>query len=91
MKVEVADQVRNFVRSLAPIPRGKVRAAIRGLEKERGDIKALEGPLDGYFRLRIGTYRVVFRYHVAGNTRIIRCDFAEKRSIVYEAYQQLTK
>jgi len=86
MTVEVTDQVRDFVRSLPPAPRSKVRAALRKLEQERGDIKALEGPLDNYFRLRVGPYRVIFKYHLAGETRSIRCDFAEKRSIVYEAF-----
>jgi mRNA-degrading endonuclease RelE of RelBE toxin-antitoxin system len=91
MKVEIADQVRNFVRALPPIPRGKLRTALRHLEQERGDIKALEGPLDPYFRLRIGSYRVIFRYHVAGNARLIRCDFAERRSVVYEAFQRFVE
>lgn len=89
MKVEIATQVRDFVGALPPVPRNKLRAALRALESERGDIKALEGPLEDYFRLRIGTYRVIFRYHVTGHHRVIRCDFAEKRSIVYEAFQHL--
>jgi hypothetical protein len=42
-KVEISDQVLNFVRSLAPEPRRSLRLALRGLEDERGDIKQLEG------------------------------------------------
>jgi mRNA-degrading endonuclease RelE of RelBE toxin-antitoxin system len=89
MKVEISSQVRDFVRALPPIPRSKLRAALKKLEQEQGDIKALEGPLENYFRLRIGTYRVIFKYHLVGNVRSIRCDFAEKRNIIYEAFIHL--
>lgn len=91
MKVEIADQVRDFVRALPPVPRSKLRSALRGLERERGDIKALEGPLENYFRLRVGPYRIIFKYHLSGPTRSIRCDFAEKRSIVYEAFMRFVE
>jgi len=42
---------------------------------------ALEGPLEGYCRLRIGSYRVVFSY---ANGNMIQCIFAERRSLIYE-------
>jgi hypothetical protein len=41
-KVEISDQVVNFVRSLAPEPRRSLRLGLRDLEGERGDIKQLE-------------------------------------------------
>ena len=81
MRVEVSAQVADFVKRLPPEPRGRLRRALRALEKEKGDIKPLEGPLDGYCRLRDGGYRVVLGY--APNGRI-QCVFAERRSIVYE-------
>jgi len=56
MKVRVADQVVDFVRRLAPEPRRKLRQALRDLSREKGDIKALEAPLDGFWRRRIGPY-----------------------------------
>jgi mRNA-degrading endonuclease RelE of RelBE toxin-antitoxin system len=81
MKVEVAEQVVDFVRRLPPEPRRRLRMAIRELGRGRGDIKRLEGPLDGYCRLRVGGYRIVFAY---GERDSIQCVFAEQRSIVYE-------
>lgn len=62
MKVELSDQVLNFARSLAPEPRRSLRLALRGLEDDRGDIKQLEGDLAGWCRLRVTSYRVIFRY-----------------------------
>ena len=52
-KVELSEQVLNFVRSLAPEPRRTLRLGQRGLEQERGDIKQLEGELAGWCRLRV--------------------------------------
>lgn len=54
MKVRVAAQVVDFVRSLAPEPRQRLRAALRDLEKGKGDIKPLEGPLQDYCRSESG-------------------------------------
>ena len=41
-KVEISDQVVNFVRSLAPEPRRSLPLGLQDLEGERGDIKQLE-------------------------------------------------
>jgi mRNA-degrading endonuclease RelE of RelBE toxin-antitoxin system len=71
-KVEISDQVLNFLRSLAPEPRRSIRLALRGLEDDRGDIKQLEGDLADWCRLRVTTYRVIFRYETEGNRRIAR-------------------
>jgi len=81
MKVELALQVVEFVRRLPPDPRRRLRRALRELAKEKGDIKPLHAPLEGYCRLRVGGYRVIFSYASRGR---IQCIFAEQRSIVYE-------
>ena len=58
---------------------------MHGLERERGDLKALEDELAGFWRLRVGAYRVIF--HLEPNHA--RCDFIERRSVVYEVFGQL--
>ncbi len=74
----------------APEPRRALRVALRGLEREQGDIKALEGPLKEYLRLRAGGFRIVFAYaEPEKGRRVIRCLFAEKRSAVYEVFKKL--
>jgi mRNA-degrading endonuclease RelE of RelBE toxin-antitoxin system len=89
MKIEVTEQVREFIRASSPEIRRWLRNALRKLEEEKGDIKRLDGELDGYFRLRVHSYRVIFRYDLRKNERMIRCDFAEHRSVVYEAFLNL--
>lgn len=90
-KVELSDQVLNFVRSLAPEPRRSLRLGLRDLEEERGDIKQLEGDLAAWCRLRVKSYRVIFRYELEGNQRVARCVFAERRAVVYELFAEAIK
>lgn len=87
-KVELSDQVLSFVRSLAPEPRKMLRLGLRDLEKERGDIKQLEGELAGWCRLRVKSYRVIFRYELEGSQRVARCVFAERRELIYELFAE---
>ena len=92
MKVELSDQVVAFVRSQAPEPRRRLRQALRKLESEGGDIKALQGPLDRYSRLRVGTFRVIFiRESHANASACIRCIFAERRDTVYTVFSHMLK
>jgi len=81
VKVVLARQVVDFVRRLPPEPRNRLRRALRELVNERGDVKPLEPPLQGYCRLRVGGYRMVLAYARRGT---IECIFAERRSVVYE-------
>ena len=62
-KVEVAPQVKEFVRSLAPAPRRNLTRAIKSLAQDAGDRKVLEGKLAGYHRLRVSNHRVIYREH----------------------------
>lgn len=91
MKVEVSSQVLAFVRTLAPQPRRQVRDALRRLGAGRGDIRALEGELAGFYRLRIARYRVVFHYVARPVGTVLRCEFAEDRSIVYQLYAEMAR
>jgi mRNA-degrading endonuclease RelE of RelBE toxin-antitoxin system len=90
-RVELSEQVVRFVARRAPEPRRMLREALRALARERGDIRALEGPLEEYHRLRVGGYRIILAYEVSGKRRIIRCIFAERRSAVYETFQRLLR
>ena len=47
LAVELEQQVVDFVRSLPPQPRQALRRALKNLQLEQGDIRALEGELEG--------------------------------------------
>jgi mRNA-degrading endonuclease RelE of RelBE toxin-antitoxin system len=84
-KVQVLEQVKMFIDTLAPESRKKMRLGLRGLETERGDCVALKEKLGGYHRLRIGGYRVLYRYRPG---KVIECVFAESRSLVYHLFER---
>lgn len=88
MKIELSEQVSTFVGSQAPDGRKMLRHALRQLASEQGDIKQLEERLHGFCRLRVGPFRVIFRYIPANGKRVIRCEYVERRKIVYEAYEK---
>lgn len=88
IKVELERQVVDYIRSLPPEPRRVLRRSLKNLEKEKGDIRALEGDLEGFYRLRVLRYRIIFFYQVLNEGRTIRCVYAAPRSIVYEVFAQ---
>lgn len=79
-----AIQVVEFAKRLAPEPRRTVKHALQELRAERGDIRALEGTLAGYYRLRVGRFRIIFAYAADG---AIEAVFMEERSLVYDLFE----
>ena len=86
MKISASDQVADWLSGLPPEPKRRVRAALRDLANWRGDIKALQGELEGFYRLRVGGYRLVYR---VTRGEVIRLDYADTRDVVYETFRQL--
>jgi mRNA interferase RelE/StbE len=86
MKISASDRVAGWLQNLPPDPKRRVRAALKELADWRGDIKALRGELEGFYRLRVGGYRIVYRV-VEGE--MIRLDYSDTRDLVYEAFRQL--
>lgn len=73
-KVLVHPQAEAFVRALAPEPRRRLIRALKALPT--GDIKALEGGLSGYWRVRVGGYRIIYADSVKAGIRTFDCLFA---------------
>ncbi|MEI6653696.1 MAG: hypothetical protein WCP45_02930 [Verrucomicrobiota bacterium] len=86
MKISASDQVASWLCGLPPQAKHRVRIALRGLAKGRGDVKGLQGPLEGFNRLRIGGMRIIYR-QVSG--RRILLEYANTRDAVYELYEQI--
>ena len=83
-KVDVKQPVYDFIRRQAPEPRRALKKALKESEHDRGDIRSLEQTLAGYHRLRVGKFRLIFRYVDTGNIEAI---FMEERSMVYEVFE----
>ena len=85
--VRIQDEVVDYLRRLAPQPRHALRLAIKDLAHEKGDIKALTDELEGFYRLRVGSHRVVFEYQIIEGERVLTCVFAGPRKWIYEVFQ----
>ncbi|MDR1011712.1 MAG: hypothetical protein LBM04_11435 [Opitutaceae bacterium] len=86
--LRVSEQVELFLRSLPPGPKHALKEAIGRLAKQRGDLKALETNLSGYWRLRVGRYRVLFAYE---KPMTIVCVHAGERSLIYEVFGAMVR
>lgn len=86
MKISASEQVASWLVGLAPQPKRRVRLALRDLAKGKGDIKGLQGPLEGFNRLRVGGMRIVFR-QISGQEILL--EYANTRDVVYELYERI--
>ncbi len=86
MRILASDQVTRWLRNLPPESKRRVRAALRGLERWQGDIKPLRGELEGFYRLRVGGYRIVCQMVTRS---LVQLEYADTRDVVYEAFRQL--
>jgi mRNA interferase RelE/StbE len=82
--VRPSRQVIGFARRLAPEPRRVVKQGLANLRREQGDIRALVGNLEGYYRLRVGRHRLIFSYAPDGGIDVV---FIEERQLVYEVFE----
>ena len=85
MSISASDEFREWLFSLPPQPKRRIRLALRKLEKGKGDVKPLQGPLEGFCRLRVGGMRILFRYV---GPHDIRLEYGNTRDVVYEMFQQ---
>jgi mRNA-degrading endonuclease RelE of RelBE toxin-antitoxin system len=89
MKVSASEQVQLWLRGLPPGTRRRVRQALLGLAAGRTnalDLKPLRRELEGFYRLRVGDYRIV--YHLEAR-QVVRLDYADIRDVVYDVFRQL--
>jgi mRNA interferase RelE/StbE len=87
IEVVLQEEVLDYLRTLPPQPKQALRKGIRGLAEESGDILPLTNELDGFHRLRVGRYRVIFRYETVNGQRRIVCIYVAQRKWVYEVFQ----
>ncbi len=87
-RVLISDQVAAFVRRQPPERKKVLRAGLDALAQGKGDILPLEENLAGFWRLRVGRFRIVFDYE---DSTTIRCLFIEERRLVYEVFAAMLK
>jgi len=86
MRISASEQVASWLCGLPPQSKRRVRLALRGLTKGRGDVNGLQGPLEGFNRLRVGGMRIIYR-QISGKEILL--EYANTRDAVYELYEQI--
>lgn len=86
MKISASDRVQVWLQTLSPQTKRNLRAALRLLAQGKGDVKSLQRDLEGYYRLRVGEHRIIFRYTPGKSGPECFCTFAEARDVVYEQF-----
>ena len=87
MKILVSDQVKAWIISLSPETKHRVRLALRELAADQASgMKPLQGPFEGFYRLQVGGYRIIFSYQAG---QAIHLDYADMRDVVYERFLEI--
>lgn len=85
MEIRFDKKAKKFIEAQDKPTKQRIRKAIEGLTEEppRGDIKTLQGYIDGRLRLRVGKYRIVYRY-IGGIAVILHIMDIDSRGDIYK-------
>ena len=82
--MKFSDQVTGALKTLHPGVRRDIRRALDDLEAgKKRDVHPLQRELTGFFRLRVGKYRAIFRKDESGE---IIVEFLDVRAVVYQRF-----
>lgn len=86
MEIRYAKAAVKVINGMDRPTKARIRAGILGLTEKppKGDIKTMQGYHDGRQRLRIGKYRVVYRYGIEGQVEILHIMEIGSRGDIYK-------
>ena len=86
MEIRFAKAARKALESYDRPTKQRIKAGILGLTEKppRGDIRRMQGYSDGRLRLRVGGYRVIFRFDQDGQLEILQIINIDARGGVYK-------
>ena len=83
--MKFSDQFGDGLKALHPGVRRDIRRALDEVNAgKKRDVAALTGELTGFWRLRVGKHRIVFRYDEVGQ---LMAEFLGPRSTVYRSFR----
>ncbi|MEE3334240.1 MAG: type II toxin-antitoxin system RelE/ParE family toxin [Ruminococcus sp.] len=73
MIIQYKKRAVKAINSMDKSTKQRIKIAIEGLAQipPKGDIKQMQGYKDGRFRLRVGQYRIIYKYTDNGNVEIL--------------------
>lgn len=86
MQIEYSKSAAKAIQRMEKRLRLRIREAIEGLTQNppEGDIKPLQGFTDGRYRLRVGGYRVIYRYDSRGELIVLYVMDIGSRGDIYK-------
>jgi mRNA-degrading endonuclease RelE of RelBE toxin-antitoxin system len=79
--IRMSNDVSAFIRTLHPILKKRIHAALQEIRTDPACGKALQNELEGYRSLRVGNFRVVYR---SGDHNEIEVVVVGPRRTIYE-------
>lgn len=85
MQIEYSNKAAKYINALDKPTKRRIREAIEGLTGQPpvGDIKTMQGFADGQLRLRVGKYRVVYKY-IGANAVVLYIIEVGSRGDIYK-------
>jgi mRNA-degrading endonuclease RelE of RelBE toxin-antitoxin system len=87
--VRMSDDVSAFIRTLHPILKKRVHAALQEIRTNPDSGKALQDDLEGYRSLRVGKFRIIYRMGARKEIEIIAV--GPRRAIYEETVRLIAK
>ncbi len=86
MEIQYSKAAQKAINSMDKATKQRVRAGIQGLTQKppQGDIKPLQGYHDGRQRLRVGKYRVIYKYSLDGKIEVLHIMDIGSRGDIYK-------
>ena len=86
MEIRYSKSAQKAIESYDRPTKQRIKAGIEGLTQKPpvGDIKQMQGYTDGRHRLRVGKYRIVYRYDLDGTMEILLIMDVDSRGDIYK-------
>lgn len=86
MRIEYSKKSVKYINALDKPTKQRIKAGIEGLLENppKGDIKVLQGYSDGRKRLRIGKYRIIYKYGNNNEIDILYIMNVDSRGEIYK-------
>jgi hypothetical protein len=89
IKVTLEQQPVEFIRRQPPQIRKRLRDALHAVEKGAAFPEPLEDELEGFYKLKVESVRLILASAAGKEGPCFRVIFAERRKAVYEMFSQL--
>lgn len=86
MEIRLDKKAKKFIEAQDKVTKQRIRKGIEGLIQKPpiGDIRTMQGYSDGRLRLRIGKYRIIYRYISDGHIEILHIMDIDSRGDIYK-------